>query len=341
MIDIFLKGRSNPHFTGRSSILKDLEDGLREDQPVVLLGPQGTGKSAIAEEHGRVKVAEYDFRLWVRAWNRTVLASDYADLAGPLGVPHQEDSDLGDLASSVRTWLEENGRWLLVFDDAASPELLEGYLPRPGSRGGDLIITSKTPGWRGDFATAIEVGPLDPMDAAAFICDRTGQMDRAASEKLAEALEGLPLALELAGAYIRWTGVSISRYLDLYRKRLGEVSGRTAGIPEALVAVADISIEQVRAVSQEGVDLLRLSAFLAPEDLPLDLLVKTSALLADSVETGLRALDCRGLLKQNEEFLSVHPLIQTLVYGRLDEEERKTWADETVRAVGVALSSYL
>jgi len=341
MIDFFLAHHRNPHFTGRKSTLKGLQDDLEEGGPVVLLGPDGMGKSAIAEEHGRIHVTEYDFRLWVRANDGIILASDYAAIAESLGIPHEEDSDLQDLAGSVRTWLEENGRWLLVFDDVPSPEVLEGYLPRAGSGGGDVIITSKGRGWEGDFAK-IEVGPLDPSEAAAFLLSRTDQEDLAASEKLAEALVGFPLALELAGAYIRWTGISLSRYLDLYKKRLGEVSGRTApGCPEALAAVVEISMEQVRAVSMEGVDLLNLSAFLAPEDLPVDLLVKTSALLPESVEMGLLALDRRGLVRKDEGSLSVHPLIQSLAFSRLDDDERKTWTDETVRAVGGAFSSYL
>jgi hypothetical protein len=343
MIDFFLKGRRNPHFTGRKSILKDLQDALKGGGPVVLLGPDGMGKSAIAEEHGRIHVTEYDFRLWVRAWDGTVLASDYAALAEPLGIPHQEDSDLQDLASFVRAWLEENGRWLLVFDDAPSPEVLEGYLPRAESGGSDVIITSKNPVWDGPSVTVtIEVGPLDPSEAAAFLLSRTGQDDIATSEKLAEVLEGNLLALELAGAYIRWTGISLSRYLDAYKRHLGELSGRTPpGCPKALAAVWEISTEQVRAVSQEGVDLLNLSAFLAPEDLPVDLLVNTSALLPESVDLGLLALDRRGLVRKDEGSLSVHPLIQAIAFSRLDDDERKTWADETVRAIGGAFSSYL
>ncbi len=341
MIDFFLAHQRNPHFTGRSSILEGLKGALARGGPAVLLGPDGMGKSAIAEEHGRINVTEYDFRLWVRAWNATVLASDYASLAEPFGIPHQEDSDLQDLASSVRTWLEENERWLLVFDDAPSPEVLEEYLPRPESGGGDVIITSKNPDWDGNFAK-IEVVPLDLSEASSFLLSRTGQEDTEASKTLAELLEGNPLALELAGGYIRWTGVPLSRYLEAFRKRLGEVKGRTTpGCSEALVAVMEISMEQVRAVSQEGIDLLKLSAFLAPEDLPVDLLVKAAALLPESVELGLQALDKRGLVRRDEGAILVHPLIQAFAFSRLDEEKRKTWADETVRAIGGAFSSYL
>jgi hypothetical protein len=341
MIDVFLKGRRNPHFTGRSSILKDLEDALNKGGPVDLTGADGMGKSIIAEEHGRIHVADYDFRFWVRAWDGTVLASDYAALAGPLGIPHQEDSDLGDLAGSVRTWLEENRRWLVVFDDAPSPEVLEGYLPKAVTGGGDVIITSRSSGWDEGFAR-IEVVPLETAEAAAFLSSRTGQDERGPAEDLAELLKESPLALELAGAYIKWTGISPSRYIDLYRKRLGELSGRRAPFfHESLATVWEITTEQVGAVSQEGIDLLSLSAFLAPEDLPVDLLVKAAALLPESVDPGLLALDRRGLVRRDGDALSVHPLIQALAYSRLDDDERKTWADETVRAVGAAFSTHL
>ena len=339
MIDFFLSHRRNPFFTARSSILRDLEDALGEGGPVVLTGPEGMGKSAIGEEHGRIHIDRYDFRLWVRAADPIVLASDYAGLADLLGIAHQEDSDLGDLAGSVRNWLEENGRWLLVFDAAPSPQALEGRIPVGGR--GDVIITSDRPDWPGVFAK-VEVGPLAPSEAAEFLLRRTGSDDAEASSRLAGALGGDPLALELAGGYISWTGLSLSRYLEAYKKLVGKVSGRTPpGFPEALAAVFDISIEQVRAVSQEGVDILNLAAFLAPEDLAIDLLEKTAALLPDSVELGIAALERRGLVRRSEDLLSVHPLVQALVYGRLGDEERKTWAEETVRAIGGAFGSYL
>lgn len=337
MIDLFLKGRRNPHFSGRTSILRDLRDRLK-DGPVLLLGPGGIGKSAIAEEYGRIHSGEYDHRLWVRAWDEAVLASDYASLAEPLGIPSEEDGDVSDLAGSVRAHLEESGRWLLVFDGAPAPDALDGFLPEGG---GDVIVTSRSPGWPG--WSAFEVGPLDLQEAADLLLKRTDSEDASGARALAEELRRHPLALELAGAYIRWTGASISRYLGALRGRLAETSGgrKPPGFPSPLTAVLEISVEQVGAASLEGLDLLTLSAFLAPEDLPIDLLEKTAALLPESVEPGLRALDRRGLLRLGEDLLFVHPLVQAFAYSRLDEEERKAWADETVRAVGIAFGSHL
>ena len=336
MIDLFLKGRRNPHFSGRSSTLKDLQDRLK-DGPVLLLGPDGIGKSAIAEEYGRIHFSEYDHRLWVRAWDGAVLASDYASLAEPLGIPSEEDGDVSDLAGSVRAHLGESGRWFLVFDGAPFPEALDGFLPEGG---GDVVVTSRSPGWPG--WSALEVGPLDLQEAAVFLLQRTEREDASGAAALAEELDRHPLSLELAAAYIRWTGASISRYLDALRGRLAEPPARKLpGFPEPLAAVLEISVEQVGAVSQEGLDLLTLSAFLAPEDLPVDLLEKTAALLPESVELGIAALERRGLVRRGEGVLSVHPLVQAFAYSRLDEEERKAWAAETVRSVAGAFGSYI
>jgi tetratricopeptide (TPR) repeat protein len=343
MIDFFSQQSRKPTFTGREQLLDELKTALGEGGTVVLLGPDGMGKSAAAEEYARIHKAEYDFIFWLRSWNETVLALDFASFARPLGMPHQEDSDLLDLGGAVRSWLDENSRWLLIFDDAPSPSALEGYLPPTGSGSGCAIITSsRSGGWSGAGAASIEVGPLEPSEAAAFLAKRTGQGDHAASMRLAELLEGFPLALEVAGCYISWTGISLSRYVDLYERRLGEISGKTGpGYPETLAAALDISMEQVRAVSAEGADILSLSSFLAPEDLPFDLLIETGGLLSGSVDQGLASLERRGLLRCNKVPISVHPLIQTFAFGRLDAQERKAWSVETVRVVGGAFSSCL
>lgn len=340
MKDFFLQQSRNPDFTGREPLLMGLKSTLGGGGAAVLLGADGMGKSAMAAEYARVNAGEYDFIFWVRSWNGTVLTLDFASLAGPLGIPHQEDSDLLDLGDAVRAWMEVNGRWLLILDDAPSPSALEAHLPKAGSGGGDVIITSSRSGsWVGTTAAAIEVGPLEPSEAASFLLKMTGEEDPAASASLAELMEGFPLALEVAAGYIRWTGISLSRYVDLYERRLGEISGEAGpGYPETLAAVLDISMEQVRAVSVEGSEILSLSAFLAPEDLPFDLLLEAGCLLPDSVDLGLAALERRGLLRRDASRVSVHPLIQAFALGSLDVQERTTWAQETVRAVGGAFS---
>ena len=49
--------------------------------------------------------------------------------------------------AAVRQWLRQRGKWLLIFDNAGEPQDLTDYLPQAG--GGQVLITSRNPAWRG------------------------------------------------------------------------------------------------------------------------------------------------------------------------------------------------
>ncbi len=338
MRDLFATRNRNPNFTGRKALLKELQTTLESGKNVALVSPDGTGKSQIADEHARLRVTDYDFRFWVRANDPAVLLSDYAALAEHLGIPYNEESDLLEAAEAVKNWLEQNRRWLLIFDDATSPETLKRYLP--GETSGHVIITSTNPLWE-NVAQTTNMGALDRTEASELLRKITGQEDSKASNALAEILDDLPLALDLAGSYVKWTGVNLSRYLDLYKERLTHPVKDDSEVPNEVKSVWAISFEQLQAVSQEGVDLIELLAFLAPEDIPFDILKENSELLAEALELGFLALTRRGLIKSNERSVSIHPLIQTLALDLLDTDAQKTWIEATLQAMGSAFSANL
>jgi predicted ATPase len=68
----------------------------------------------------------------------------------------------------------------------------------------------------------LQVPVLDPQVAADFLVTRTDGPDRESARELAGQLDGLPLALEQAAAYLRATEKSLAGYLALFR--LGEVT---------------------------------------------------------------------------------------------------------------------
>ena len=333
--DLFAAYDSNPNFTGREDILDRLRAASDSERPVALVGADGNGKTLIAAEYARAQMAEYDFVCWVRAGDPITLISDYAELNKTLGLPDTEN--LVEAAEAVLIWLEQYDRWLLIFDDASDPGILADYLPRGGS--GQVIITSSRPGWD-EVAATLVVGTLDRAGSVRLLLRRSGREDEKAAEALAEALGDLPLALEMAGAYIAWTGVSLSRYLEMYKKRLQEIYPR--GIPAPVAAAFEISFEQVRAVSSKAVEYLNMCALLAPQDLPIDLLIGASVLLPQDLETATETLSRRGLVGSSKNHLSVHPLIQALVVLRhLDEESRKNWIEATLAAMSEAFSAYM
>jgi hypothetical protein len=118
----------------------------------------------------------------------------------------------------VRCWLEQNGGWLLVFDNAQNFKDLQDYLPRTGK--GHAIITSLNPNWGGTVKT-LPVDVFSRDESIDFLLSRTGQ--KGGADALSEALGDLPLALEQAGAYILATKITLADYLELFQTRRNEL----------------------------------------------------------------------------------------------------------------------
>ena len=140
----------------------------------------------------------------------------------------------------------------------------------PAGRSG--VVTSRWAAW-GEWAKPLPLEVLSRQEAMAFLRTRTGTSDEQAAAALAEALGDLPLALAEAAAYIEQTQIGLEEYLQLVRDRAVELFGlrQPAGCPPAgrhrVVAVAGAG--PPRGPAAEA--LLRLCAFLAPEDIPRNL----------------------------------------------------------------------
>ena len=148
----------NAGFVGRKALLKQIERALRPKaraSPTVALtqaisGLGGIGKTQLAIEYVHRHAADYDSILWVLADPPATLATEYADLARAIGLPEATSTTkVDEQARAVRRWLESptSGRWLLVFENAEGPEVLEGYLPT--RHAGHVLITSRRSQWPG------------------------------------------------------------------------------------------------------------------------------------------------------------------------------------------------
>ena len=120
---------------------------------------------------------------------------------------------------------------------------------------------------------------------------RTGQ----AAEELAGELGGLPLALEQAAAYIQATGTTLAGYLSLFRDRRADLlaRGEAAGHPADVAATLGLALSRLEDEAPAAAGLLRLLACLAPEPVPLTLLLadaQAAGELAPAVAASGRAV---------------------------------------------------
>ena len=340
----------NPNFTGRESILKALRLALISGEPAAwkqaITGMGGVGKTQLTVEYIYRHKTDYRVIWWVRSEEPATMAADYASLAVDLNLPEKESKDQKEIAKAVKRWLEHNQGWLLIFDNAQDPGEIRNYLPLGGA--GHVIITSRNPLW-GSVAKLLPARVFERAESIAFLGKRTGQEDKKAADALADELGDLPLALEQAGAYIETTGISLTEYQELFQSRRKELwvdESPPPDYPDSIATTWSLAMGQVSQESQAAADLLNLCAFLAPDDISLELLCGgaehlpelLAAIAADklAMNRAIKALRQYSLIDTSGEFLSVHRLVQAVVRDRFGEDERNVWTETIVRLLSAA-----
>jgi nucleoside phosphorylase/tetratricopeptide (TPR) repeat protein len=338
-------------FTGRDDVLKQLHDTLESATgPAAVLalhGLGGVGKTQLAVEYAHRYRGHYDVVWWLRAEIPLTAAQDYAALAGSLGLPEAGQPDVKVVRAAVRAWLAGHDRWLLLVDNAQDDQVLPGLLPDPLR--GHVLVTSRNPVWR-RRAYPIWIDVFPPDEAVRFLLDRTGQDDQARATEVAEALGYLPLALDQAGAYMELTGLSLSDFLARLRDSESRALAEGYAADERQVAtVWKLSLVQVNEDAPAAADLLNLLAFLAPDDLPRNLLgglaqltelpeaLATAAADPFTLDQAIGVLRRFSLVHTEHQVLSVHRLVQAVTRHGLPEPDQATWAAITAKLVNNAL----
>jgi tetratricopeptide (TPR) repeat protein len=336
----------NHNFTGREQILAELRTPLDSSQQGVckqaIWGMAGVGKTQIVTEYAYRNIDRYKAVWWIRSEEPAILASDYAALSERIGVLRDE-KDQTKTIEAVRRWLEYNRGWLLIFDNAVRAEDIERYLPRVGY--GHVIITSRDPVW-GGIAKPMEIEVFDRPESIQLIQNRTKQHD--GSDDLADAMGDLPLALDQASAYIEEKAVSIPDYLDRFRKHKSKTleRGRSATYQSTMGAALDVACQAVEERSEAAIQFLWICSFLAPEKIPRSLFVEGSEQLPEPLASAAKdelefdeviaALRGYSLINADAKGISVHRLVQLLTRERMSEEDRRKWAEISVKLVDEA-----
>jgi hypothetical protein len=266
-------GPRNPGFVGRDAALVSLRERLRSGGAAVvqaLHGMGGVGKTQLAIEYAYRYAGAYDLAWWVGAEESGLIGERYAALAAELKLtgPHAETVTA---VSALRAYLRGHSRWLLVFDNAESPRELQDWLP---AGPGHTLITSRHPGW-GQLAARLDVDVLSRPESVGLIHTYWPGVGEAEADRLADALGDLPLALAQAAGFLAETGMPVDQYLALLEVRAGELldEGTPDAHPHSLAAVIRLSTDRLAQVDLPALALVRIGAFLAPEPIPVDLLL--------------------------------------------------------------------
>jgi hypothetical protein len=343
---------------GREGLLAELDARLASGpgQPgprlVALCGLGGVGKTSVAVEYAHRHLAEVGVCWQFPAEDPAVLAAEFAVLAAQLGA--REMVDPRDPVASVHAVLARQvAGWLVVFDNAPDRASVERFVPPAGP--GRVLITTQNQHW--PPGQALDVPVLGPQVAADFLVNRTGDPDWAAAWELAAELGGLPLALEQAAAYLQATGTALASYLSLFRYRQADLlsRGEASGHPADVAATLGLALSRLVGEAPAAAGLLQLLAFLAPEPVPLALLLageqatgqlgaevtaEVGPLLGDPVAAGdaITALRRYSLVSPaGGGLVLAHRLVQGITRAQLPAEAVGRWEQAAAALVELAV----
>ncbi len=358
----------NPLFTGREHILERLAMTFHTGKttalarPLAISGLGGIGKTQTTIEYAYRFRERYGQVLWAKADTYETLFQDYVAIAQLLQLPEQHLQDQPQIVEAVKRWLREQRQWLLILDNADDLTMVRDFLPSGGK--GHLLLTTRAHAI-GRIAQRIEVAKMEPEEGALFVLRRAGileaeePLNKASSRDQANALvivqemDGLPLALDQAGAYIEETGCGLAGYLTLYQQRrmdLLQARGEyTYDHPESVATTWSLSFEKVEQANPAAADLLRLCAFLAPDAIPEEIITKGAADLTPMLQSlasdpflldaAIKELLRYSLIQRDaeEKLLSLHRLVQAVIKEGMDQNAQRQWAERTMRAVHTSL----
>ena len=328
--------RQNHAFTGRGEVLAALWQRLtgsgRTALAQAISGLGGIGKTQTAVEYAYRYRDQYQAILWLNAESPLALKAGCGKLARRMQLSHPE-GDLDQAILALKDWLETHSGWLLVLDNADDPARLGPFLPdaeqghilltsRPGLPGPQHPGAHRTPGTPHRGGDRVPPPPLPPAGGRHR---GTRRGSGAGSE-----LDGLPLALEQAAAYIHETKAPFRRYLEAFRNcglRLVEAHRPALGqYPKSVATTWAANFDAVQEESRAAADVLRFSAFLAPDAIPFELLARGASQLGSPVQQALaggprqaesdHTEGLRSRPRANASFLGQLLLLARLVFRR-------------------------
>jgi hypothetical protein len=360
----------NKDFYARDDILQMLDDALlpsssgasgqnRENlKTFVLCGLGGIGKTQMALEYAFSRQDCYDAIFVLHADQTNKLADEFVQISTRLGLETvAEAKDPINSREAVKDWLawpvkrsyrsesfgssqnsaisrkssSKLANWLIVFDNADQPEILNDFWPSNGY--GSVLVTSRDPMTKTQFFfgdAGLEVEPLSNDNTASFLRDLTVSHHEPEAEETSKAiahqLGGVPLAIVQMAAIIRRQSLSLKDFSDLYKEganlhALHQLRiGAQRGYEHSLASVW--ALDQL---SPGALVLLNVLSFLDPD-----------AIQEEIILAGLQQETTSHYPKGKAEYhLLLTDLLQTSVIHR-NGERRELWIHRLVQDVALA-----
>lgn len=339
----------NHDFTGRRESLLHLASLLlpqteaKQQRAVAVTGMGGLGKTQIAVEfcyrYGRYFPGGV---FWLSFADADSVANEAAVIGGERGLGLYRDADkltqLDKVGRVRRAWQEAVPR-LLIFDNCEAEALLAEWLPVTG--GCQVLLTSRRGVWTPELGVVIHaLTRLDRAESVQLLQQLVAHIDGDNAADIASEVGDLPLALYLAGSFLRrYQQIQPEAYLYQLRQqgRLQHPSLLGRGATHSPTG-HELDIARTFALNFEQLDpaddidamaqklLACTIAFAHGEPIPQQLLLNCILITSDDLLAKLLAMDgltrllALGLLRSvSGEQVHIHRLVAEFAAVELGE----------------------
>lgn len=358
--------KESAYFVEQGNIFVKIEEQLTANHIASFHGIHGLGKTTTAVQYAYKVKDDYETIIFILATEENI-EQEMARLAERFVEGAKDVKEQRVKALMFKEFLESQKNWLVIFDNLESREQIANYFPN--SSNVDVLYTCNENLYIGKDCK-VTLDEFSQIEAELFLYQKVNDNPGAKNTDIApseleqinsvlEALGRLPLALNIAGAYIKKNSITYRDYLNYFEKALEEVLKLkdSHGIyqHETLFAAFTVSLDKVkspkddsekeRAKAKLAEAFLNICAFCAPEEIPgvligitLFRLISTETLptpkeiLWKETVTLLKdfdlikefAFEFEFLLEGNNKysFFNIHRSLQNVLFIKLNEDER-------------------
>ena len=276
-------------------------------------GMGGLGKTQLAVEYAHEYKKYYpNGVLWL------TMDQDIDEQLITLGKTYNlvnQNLDIKEQLDGIKYQLISFENMLLIYDNTNEQKAIEqDFLPKSSTN--KILITTRNP--IQGYAT-IELETLDFENSKKLLEIESGKSvlksENIFIKEICERLGGLPLALEMAGAYIKYLDLSWERYVELYTKQHLELLNKSK-LPESFTKHEN-NIVNTLTISQKVIDeihklkeIINLLSYGANEPIDDELITKLLACdetdIIEAIQIGIKL----KYIKKSSKGYTIHRLLK-------------------------------